>query len=232
MTYHYRFDPCLYARLDATARHRWHPRPRVFKRQARTDTSSHLFMTTPISYDVIAPDVRVLGVKDANDPALAAFLQWRNHPKQALHELTMRTHTPAPIVNTLKSGPDHQPIYRSTVTWAYGNLATQGTGHSKKEAELAAYKDLCLLLERCSGIHSPHERTSPPPPLPICIAPPRSPIAPITSSLPSLLQAIAHVEQNKNERICLCQTCMFHLNQMHSSHQIMELINVHLSNHP
>jgi len=57
-------------------------------------------------------------------------------PKTALQELSARLGLSAPAYEVVSTGPDHDRRFTATVT--VGELATTGTGTSKKTAEMAA----------------------------------------------------------------------------------------------
>ncbi|MDR2320041.1 MAG: ribonuclease III [Microbacterium sp.] len=57
-------------------------------------------------------------------------------PKTALQELSARLGLSAPVYAVVSTGPDHDRRFTATVT--VGELATTGTGTSKKTAEMAA----------------------------------------------------------------------------------------------
>jgi ribonuclease-3 len=57
-------------------------------------------------------------------------------PKTALQEISARQGFGAPVYEVVSTGPDHDRRFTATVT--AGDLATTGTGTSKKTAEMAA----------------------------------------------------------------------------------------------
>jgi ribonuclease-3 len=57
-------------------------------------------------------------------------------PKTSLQELAAHLGRPAPVYSVVSSGPDHNRSFTATV--AVGELASIGTGTSKKTAEMAA----------------------------------------------------------------------------------------------
>ncbi len=60
------------------------------------------------------------------------------NPKGALQEMTQDVTNQLPVYQILgTSGPDHERIYESTVSWK-GQLLGNGKGRSKKEAEIEA----------------------------------------------------------------------------------------------
>lgn len=57
-------------------------------------------------------------------------------PKTSLQELAARLGQPAPVYTVEAEGPDHHRQFTATV--AVGDVARQGVGSSKKQAEMAA----------------------------------------------------------------------------------------------
>ncbi|WP_022877688.1 ribonuclease III [Microbacterium sp. B19] len=57
-------------------------------------------------------------------------------PKTSLQEIAARQSLAAPVYAVEATGPDHDRRFTATVT--VGNVATNGTGTSKKQAEMAA----------------------------------------------------------------------------------------------
>ncbi|MGH7291996.1 MAG: ribonuclease III family protein, partial [Myxococcota bacterium] len=57
-------------------------------------------------------------------------------PKTTLQELASRTGAAPPLYAVTSTGPDHSRVFTATVTVA--GLSAEGTGSSKKQAEMAA----------------------------------------------------------------------------------------------
>ncbi|MDL9980012.1 ribonuclease III [Microbacterium candidum] len=57
-------------------------------------------------------------------------------PKTALQEIAARLGLAAPVYDVTSTGPDHDRTFTATVS--VGDLSTEGTGSSKKHAEMAA----------------------------------------------------------------------------------------------
>jgi ribonuclease-3 len=57
-------------------------------------------------------------------------------PKTSLQEISARLALPAPVYSVEATGPDHDRRFTATVV--AGDVTTQGTGSSKKQAEMAA----------------------------------------------------------------------------------------------
>ncbi|MGZ8804576.1 MAG: ribonuclease III [Microbacterium sp.] len=57
-------------------------------------------------------------------------------PKTTLQELASRSGATAPVYEVTSTGPDHSRVFTATVTVA--DFSAQGTGSSKKQAEMAA----------------------------------------------------------------------------------------------
>ena len=57
-------------------------------------------------------------------------------PKTSLQELAAAQGAPAPVYEVTSAGPDHARTFRAVVV--VGDLRTEGTGTSKKHAEMAA----------------------------------------------------------------------------------------------
>ncbi|WP_314432358.1 ribonuclease III [Microbacterium lacticum] len=57
-------------------------------------------------------------------------------PKTSLQELAARLGLPVPVYTVEAEGPDHHRLFTATVT--VGDVAREGTGSSKKQAEMAA----------------------------------------------------------------------------------------------
>ena len=57
-------------------------------------------------------------------------------PKTSLQEIAARQSLSAPVYSVEAAGPDHDRRFTATVT--VGDVATQGHGSSKKQAEMAA----------------------------------------------------------------------------------------------
>jgi ribonuclease-3 len=57
-------------------------------------------------------------------------------PKTSLQEIAAHTGAPPPVYSVEAEGPDHDRTFTATVT--VGGVTTQGTGSSKKQAEMAA----------------------------------------------------------------------------------------------
>ena len=57
-------------------------------------------------------------------------------PKTSLQELAARLGLPVPVYTVEAEGPDHHRLFTATV--AVGDVAREGTGSSKKQAEMAA----------------------------------------------------------------------------------------------
>ncbi len=57
-------------------------------------------------------------------------------PKTSLQELAARTGATPPVYSVTSAGPDHDRRFTATVS--VGDVSEQGTGSSKKQAEMAA----------------------------------------------------------------------------------------------
>ena len=72
--------------------------------------------------------------------------------KGALQELAVRNGGPRPTYKTTSSGPDHAKRFAATVL-IEGEVVGQGTGNSKKEAELAAAGEALQRLNGTDDVH-------------------------------------------------------------------------------
>lgn len=68
-------------------------------------------------------------------------------PKTSLQELAARLGKGLPVYAVKDSGPDHSKRFHATVLLGKQTIAS-GVGSSKKQAEMAAALDACLLLQR------------------------------------------------------------------------------------
>ncbi|HWI31188.1 MAG TPA: ribonuclease III [Microbacterium sp.] len=90
------------------------------------------------TYLSVGPDAATALVLRLTEPLLADPERYgaAMDPKTSLQELAARVGTGPPAYSVESTGPDHDRVFTATVR--VGDVLTQGTGSSKKSAEMAA----------------------------------------------------------------------------------------------